>query len=322
MIYLHGYTNACNMLFSILQVPAAVEKLAPDSLKTKAVETIGIIKETEPSVLLQNLGQQAIHFGLKVVAALAIYFIGGWIIGRIKKILNRGFKRRGTDPTLVSFINSALSISLWGLLIIIVIGTLGINTTSLAALLAGGGMALGMAMNGTVQNFAGGIMLIVFKPFKAGDFIEVQGHSGTVLELNMTSTKLRTTDNRIIVVPNGALSSGTINNISINPIRRIEWTIDVEYGSDYDTVKKVLRDIVSANDKVLDSTTEGAADPFIELMSFKDSGVQFVVRAWVNTPDYWDVTFRINEEIYKQLPANGISFPFPQLDVRLKDSNK
>lgn len=292
-----------------------------DSLDTKLVHGVSKVaqelKDKPLDQILTDLLNDALGFGLKVLAALVIYFIGAWLIKRIKKFLTNLFIRRGTDKAIASFVQSFVSISLTILLIIITVGTLGINTTSLAALLAAGGMAIGMALSGTVQNFAGGIMLLVFKPFKAGDFIEAQGFTGTVSEVNIVSTKLTTTDNRIIIIPNGALSNGTINNFSQNRVRRVEWLVDVEYGSSSEDVKKVLKSIIETDGRAL-SVAEGApADPMIELNSLRDSSVQFVMRVWVKSEDYWDVTFAVNDRIYNELPKNGILFPFPQLDVHI-----
>ena len=209
---------------------------------------------------------------------------------------------------------SITSIALTLILIIITIGVLGIDTSSFAALLAGGGMAIGLALNGTVQNFAGGIMLLIFKPFKSGDFIEAQGYSGTVSEVTITSTKLVTTDNRVIIIPNGALSNGTINNYSDQKFRRVDITVDVEYGSSSEEVKRILHSLIKDDSRILNEP----APPFIALSALKESGVQFTMRLWVNASDYWNVFFELTEEIYNELPKNGIKFPFPQLDINIK----
>ena len=286
-------------------------------LKSKVTEVAEIITTTPPNELLTNMIEKGIGFGLKVLSALAIYFIGAWLIKRIRIFLTGVFTRRNTEKAISSFVTSLVSISLTVLLIIIPVGTLGINTTSLAALLAAGGMAIGMALSGTVQNFAGGIMLLVFRPFKAGDFIEAQGFSGTVTEINIVNTKLTTTDNRVIFIPNGALSNGNINNYSQNPVRRLEWLIDVEYGSSSDDTKAVLKSIISSEPRIIDTTKGAPADPMIELNALRDSSVQFIMRAWVQASDYWDVFFAINDRIYHELPKQGIQFPFPQLDVHI-----
>ena len=285
-------------------------------MKGSAEKFVEKVTTTPADVLLKELGNDALQFGLKVLAALAIYFIGAWVIKRIKKLLGNIFERRKTDKAIASFTMSLVSISLTILLIILTVGTLGVNTTSLAAILAAGGMAIGMALSGTVQNFAGGIMLLVFKPFKAGDFIEAQGFSGTVSEVNIVSTKLTTTDNRVIVLPNGSLSSGTINNISQNPIRRLEWKIGVEYGSDIDVARKVILEILNKDSRVLHGK-DAPDEPYIRLSALLDSSVEIQARCWVRTNDYWDLLWEINELIYNELPKNGIDFPFPQLDVHL-----
>ena len=174
-----------------------------------------------------------------------------------------------------------------------------------------------MALSGTVQNFAGGIMLLIFKPFKVGDFIEAQGFMGTVAEVNIVSTKLITVDNRVVILPNGAVSNGNINNISQKPLRRVDWTVNVEYGSDVKECMDVLTGLLKADERVLDASTEGAADPFVAVSGLTDSHVTFTVRGWVKSPDYWGVFFDINKAIYVELPAHGIKFPFQQVDVHL-----
>ncbi len=291
----------------------------PDSIDVKnAIEELAeVIATTPPNELLTNLLEQAIDFGIKVVAALLIYALGAWLIKFVKRILARYFTRRKTEQAVASFIGSLVSIGLTILLIVVSIGVLGVNTTSFAALLAAGGMAVGMALSGTVQNFAGGIMLLIFKPFKSGDFIEAQGYSGTVTEVTIFSTKLATTDNKVIIIPNGILSNETINNYSERSMRRLEWLVDVEYGSSSSEVKRLLQSIIDGESRILYITTGAPADPMIELGALKDSSVQFVMRAWVKSDDYWPVFYAINERIYNDLPANGILFPYPQLEVHL-----
>ena len=304
------------MLPNIFQTSIPIIPADSLDLKGSAEKFVEKVTTTPADVLLKELGSDALQFGLKVLAALAIYFVGAWVIKRIKKLLGNIFERRKTDKAIASFTMSLVSISLTILLIILTVGTLGVNTTSLAAILAAGGMAIGMALSGTVQNFAGGIMLLVFKPFKAGDFIEAQGFSGTVSEVNIVSTKLTTTDNRVIVLPNGSLSSGTINNISQNPIRRLEWKIGVEYGSNIDQARKVILGILNADARVLHGK-DAPDEPNVKLSGLLDSSVEIQARCWVRTDDYWDLLWEVNELIYNELPKNGIDFPFPQLDVHL-----
>lgn len=302
----------------LLQVAEPVI-LPPDSVKQVVGEVIGKIQE-DPNTFLQELGTNALHFGLKVLAALVIYIVGVWFIRWVKSLLKKLFIRRNTEPTLATFVGSAVSISLTILLIIITIGTLGVDTTSLAALLAAGGMAIGMAMSGTVQNFAGGIMILVFKPYKVGDFIEAQGFKGTVTAVSIVSTKLRTPDNREVVLPNGSLSNGNVDNYSHYPLRRIDWTVSVAYGVKSDDCMALLHKILREDARILDSTTEGAADPLVALASLNANDISFVVKAWVKNEDYWDVTYAINKEIYEQLPQNGMGFAYPHMDVTIVGS--
>lgn len=280
----------------------------------KAFEDISS-KSTEE--LLWGVLDSIIVFGLKLLAALALYFIGVWLIKKIKKILTRVFERRNADPAIASFVQSFVSVALTILLIIVTIGTLGIETTSLAALLAAGGMAIGMALSGTVQNFAGGIMLLVFKPFKAGDFIESQGVSGTVDEVHITTTKIHTPDNKIIILPNGALSNSIINNYSQRKYRRAEWNIQLDYGCDSAKVKAILNDILAADARISSVAKGAPGDVLVEISSLGGGYVHFLVRAWVLTDEFWDVTYAINEAIYNELPSHGVHFPYPKMDIHL-----
>lgn len=309
-----------NLLVSFLQTTVDPKQLAEhmDSVRLASRAFAQTLAE-DPDSALKQLGQDAIQFGLKVLAALAIYFIGAWVIRRIKKLLSRMFTRRNTDPTLSSFVTSFVSFTLTVLLVVMTVSALGVNTTSLAALLAAGGMAIGMALSGTVQNFAGGIMLLGFKPFKVGDFIEAQGYAGTVTGMTIVSTKLTLPDNRVVSLPNGALSNGTINNYTQNPVRRVEWKIGLEYGADSQKVRDLLLRLLKEDKRVLDASHPGAANPMTALFSMDESAVVFVVRGWVSSSDYWDVYFDYNHRAYSALPQNGFGFPFPQMDVHLKN---
>lgn len=300
-------------ILNLLNTPPA------DSLNHVQAEIAAVaqkIATTPTDELIGDFLEKLIYFGIKVLIALVIYMIGAWLIRKIKGMLKRIFERKGTDAAIASFTISIVSIALTVVLVVVTVGTLGIDTTSIAALLAGGGMAIGMALNGTVQNFAGGIMILIFKPFKSGDYIEAQGFSGTVAEVTITSTKLTTVDNRVIIIPNGILSNGTINNFSTRTVRRVDLTVDVEYGSSSDTVKEVLNSIIKDDARIL----KEPAEPFIALSALKDSSIQFTIRLWVSASDYWGVYFETIEKIYNELPKNGINFPFPQLDVNIKQN--
>ena len=307
------------MMLPILQaVPISPDEIVEraDSAKA-AVSQFREMLTSDPGTALQKLGQDALQFGIKVILALILYFIGAWLIKRVKHALQRYFQRKKTDRAMATFISSFVSVTLTVLLIIVLVGTLGVNTTSLAALLAAGGMALGMALSGTVQNFAGGLMLMVFKPFKAGDYIEAQGYAGVVTEVTIVGTHLTTVDNRRVVLPNGARSNGNIVNYSSFPLRRIDLPVSVEYGTDAAACKEKLLAIVREDPRILDAQTPGAADPFVAVQKLADSSVNFIVRAWVSGQDYWPAQFDLNERIYTELPQAGIKFPFPQMDVHV-----
>lgn len=301
-------------LLNILPVEPA------DSLNQVQTELIAMaekISSTPAEELISELIDKAIAFGLKVLAAMLIYLIGAWLIRRIKRGLKRIFEKRSTDQAIGSFVLSILSIALTIILIITTVGVLGVDTTSLAALLAGGGMAIGMALNGTVQNFAGGIMILAFRPFQSGDYIQFAEFEGTVTEVNIVSTKLTTTDNRTIIIPNGALSNGTINNFTHNKIRRVEWLIDIEYGSDVEKTKALLKSMLDEEVRILHMHEGAPADPFIGLQALASSSIQIVAKAWVAKENYWDVKFQLNEKIYKEFPKNGIGFPYQKIDVTI-----
>lgn len=293
-----------------------------DSMTKVQAEIAGVVKkiaETPAEVLMTNLVDKAIIFGLKVLIAILFYMIGAWVIRKIKNVLSNVFAKRQTDAAIASFIQSITSIALTVILVITVVGTLGIDTSSLAALLTGGGLAIGMALNGTVQNFAGGIMILIFKPFKAGDYIEAHGHSGTVSEVTITSTKLTTTDNRVIIIPNGILSNDVINNYSSRTMRRLDISVTVEYGASSEETKRLLMQILEGDERVLYTESGAPAEPFIALCALNDSNVEFTLRVWVRSENYWPLKFDLTEKIYNELPRHGIQFPFPQLDVNIKN---
>lgn len=330
-----------NTLFTILLQTLTAEELQArrDSVRARAQQMIEVAK-TDPDTFWQEAGNAMLQFGLKVLAALLIFLVGIVLIRWIQNILKRMFDRRKTEPTIASFVSSFVSISLTVLLIIISVSTLGVNTTSLAALLAAGGMAIGMALSGTVQNFAGGLMILAFKPFKADDFIEAQGTMGKVIEVNITATKILTPDNRVVILPNGALSNGIINNYNGRPLRRVEWNVSVSYGVDAAQCKKAIRTILDSDKRILQQTTDmnqlyqelnisayqlstvnyrmdAIPAPFVALKSLNENDITFVVRAWVRAADYWDVFFDLQERFYSELPPQGFTFAYPHMDVTM-----
>ena len=273
-------------------------------------EVIKAAKSGEMDQLIQQVITMGMEAGKSILFAIIIAVIGRYAIKFINKLVARMLERRNVEPTVQSFLKSFINILLVTLLIITVIGTLGVNTTSLAALLASAGLAVGMALSGNMQNLAGGLILLFFKPYKIGDFIEAQGVSGTVMAIQIFHTILTTPDNKVLFIPNGPLSSGTVINYSRNEIRRVDFTISVEYGTDVEKVKSVTLDLLKSDSRILQEPA-----PFIAVKELADSGVNFTLRVWANAADYWNVFFDTNERIYAEYNKQGIKFPFPQLQI-------
>ena len=259
---------------------------------------------------IRSLVEHGSQLGFTIIKALIVFLVGRLVINLLNKLVRKILSKRDIDPSVKTFVGSLVNVSLTILLIISVVGALGVQTTSFAALLASAGVAVGMALSGNLSNFAGGLIILLFKPYKVGDYIEAQGVGGTVKEVQMFHTVLGTVDNKVIYIPNGSLSSGVVTNFSNQTTRRVDWTFGVEYGSDYEKVKQVIES-VAKDSRIL---SEPAA-PFIALTALADSSVNVVVRVWVNSSDYWGVYFDINKNIYATFNEVGIGFPFPQLTV-------
>lgn len=296
------------MIFNLLQ---AGTEIISDSTKVELSEKLSELAKMEPSELVATLGESLVKFSLKVVVAILIYALGMFLIKRIKKATNRIFDKRNVEISLRKFLTSIINVLLIILLIVTIIGILGINTTSFAALLASGGVAIGLAVSGTMQNFAGGIMILAFKPFKIGDYIEAQGYAGVVSDISITTTVLKTTDNKAIILPNGSLSNGTINNYSACSKRRVDWRISISYGDDFEKAQKLLLELLNSDKRVLSDP----APVQVVLGEMADSAVVIYARAWVNSEDYWDVYFDYNKKFYEIMPENGFTFPFPQIQI-------
>lgn len=259
-----------------------------------------------------DLLHEAVKLGGKLVAAVLIYIVGRWLIRKADKLLDRIFQKRGLDPSLNAFIRSLLRIVVWVFLVMVIVGVLGIRTTSFLAILASAGFAVGMALSGTLQNFAGGVLILLLKPFRTGDYIVSQGVEGTVKAINLFNTVLITPDNKTIIIPNGGMSSSIVNNVTESGTRRIEWTFAISYGDSYDEARKVLTDLLEADTRI-----QRSPDYLIALSNLADSAVQIVVRAWTATSDFWDVYYDMNEKVYKTFPEHGLTIPFNQLEVNL-----
>lgn len=262
------------------------------------------------STLMDKLVGYGTELGKSILIAILIYFIGRYLIKLVDKMLVKMMNRRKFLPEVQTFLSSVVHIALTILLVISIVGALGVETTSFAALLASAGVAVGMALSGQLQNFAGGVIILLLRPYKIGDFVEAGGVSGTVKAIQIFNTVLTTADNKVITVPNGTISNGVLVNYSQMDTRRVDWTFGVEYGSDVEKVKACVNRILAADARIL-------KDPavFIALGALADSSVNVTVRAWVKSADYWDVFFDINQKVYEQFNAEGIEFPFPQLTV-------
>lgn len=264
------------------------------------------------TLMFEKLVDHAVAFGIKIIAAIIIYFIGRWVIKRLNLFVNKMLRLRRADSSLASFIQNMVSILLNFIFIVIIIGILGIDTTSLVALLASAGLAVGMALSGTLQNFAGGVIIMLFKPFRVGDVIEGQGQQGTVKEIQIFNTIINTSDNKVIIIPNSGMSTSILINYSREKTRRVNWTFSIAYGDNYDKAKAVLKNLCDADTRIL-KEPKG----LIEIETLNTSSVDIVVRAWVNSSDYWDVFFSMNEKVYKEFAKEGLNIPFPQMDVYL-----
>lgn len=260
--------------------------------------------------LIPQLIEWCVNLGGNLLSALIIYVVGRFFIGLIKRAVNAFLERRKVEETVKTFVRSLVSISLTVLLIIAIISRLGIETTSFAALLASAGVAIGMAFSGNLQNFAGGVILLLLRPFKVGDFVVTQGVEGYVKEIQIFHTVLTTYDNRTIYVANGPLSSGVITNMSQQVNRRVDWTVSVEYGADFDKVKALILEIIDKEPLILKDPA-----PFVALKELSSSSVDLIVRVWVRSADYWDVYFELRREVYEAFNKEGIRFPFPQVTV-------
>ena len=290
------------------------QTLEGDTAAMQVKEVIETIKEESfPTWLDEITHQYIIPFGIKVLISIAILIIGHYVIKLLKRLLKGVLERHKVEISLALFLNNLFSILLNFILIIAIISVLGIDTSSLVALLASAGLAIGMALSGTLQNFAGGVMIMLFKPFKVGDFIEAQGQLGTVKEIQIFNTIILTLDNKTVYIPNGSLATGIMTNYSKQGTRRVDWTFSIAYGDDYDKAKALILKLFAEDERIL---KEPAV--FVELTKLNTSSVDIVARAWVKSEDYWGVYFSMNEKVYKNFPKEGLNIPFPQMDVHVK----
>jgi len=266
--------------------------------------------------LIEKAQELIAVFGLKIVAAIVIFVIGRWIAKALKKGMIRLMEKSKVEPTLVSFVGHLIYFALLTFVILAALGQLGVQTTSFIAVIGAAGLAIGLALQGSLANFAAGVLMLIFRPFKVGDFIEAAGTAGTVEEIQIFTTQLKTPDNKTIIIPNGKITSDNITNISAKPTRRVDFVFGVSYGDDIDRVKEVISEVLAQDSRILPDPP-----PKIALLQLADSSVNFAVRPWVKAGDYWDVYFEINERMKKRFDAEGINIPFPQRDVHLFQTN-
>lgn len=280
---------------------ATIEKVARDA-----------IEYTNVDKLLQLLTERGTDIGFKILAAAAIFIIGRWVAKAITRMVRTALRRTGMEVTLEKFLCDMLNALLTVVVLIAAIGALGVQTTSLLAVLGAAGLAIGLALQGSLSNFAAGVLIVAFRPYKVDDVIEAGGITGTVKAVQIFTTVIDTVDNKKVIVPNSQIMNGTIINYSANSKRRVDLVIGCGYKNDLDEVRKVLQGIMESDPRILKEPA-----PTIAVTALGENSVNFVVRPWVQTADYWDVYFYVQEQVKKQFDAAGISIPYPQRDVHV-----
>ncbi len=260
--------------------------------------------------------ESLVLYGPEVVGSIVVLLIGLWVIKVITTSARKLMMKKKIDHSLIPFLISTINISLKTLLVITVMSMLGIAMTSFIAILGAAGLAIGMALSGTLQNLAGGVMILIFKPFKLGDFIEAQGYAGVVKEIQIFNTLITTPDNKLIIIPNGGLSTSSMVNYSTEPTRRVDFSFSISYSDSIDLAKEVIMAEIEKNKMILNQPA-----PFIAVGMLADSSVNLVVRVWVDTPNYWNVNFAMLEGVKKAFDSNKITIPFPQTEVHIHSSN-
>ena len=268
------------------------------------------------------LGQWALSFCKNLIIAIIVYLVGRWIIKWINKLTKKALKKSNVDPSLYTFLKSIVSVVLWLVLIIIIISILGIETSSFIALFASAGVAIGMALSGTLQNFAGGVMILLFKPFKVGDFIEAKGFMGTVKEIQIFNTIISTIDNQMVIIPNGGLATEAMKNYTAEKYRRVDLDYTFAYGTDLDKVKAAINEVQAQNPLIMQGPVDDSpvvAAPWVGITEFGEKGVIVNTRTWCKTEDYWTVYFYMNETVYQQLKDRGFMFPVGRMNVNIQE---
>ena len=277
-------------------------------------EAISGIASLTVSDIYDAVTSFALTFVIKLVQVALIWFVGRWLGRRLINIVKAVMDRRAGNETVRGFLLSLIDVVIMLVLLIIIIGVIGIDTSSFIALFASAGVAVGMALSGTLQNFAGGVIILLFRPFKVGDFIEAQGVSGTVKEIQIFNTLVHTGDNKVILLPNGPVSTGIINNYSREPKRRLDFTFSIAYGDDYEKAKEVLLRLIKEDSRVLDNP----AAPFVALSALGASSIDITVRVWCKQEDYWGIKFDLNKKVYEIFPKEGLNVPYQTLTLHVE----
>ena len=369
-----------NQIMALITAPTANKEVA-DSISAEIKHTESVLSSLSFDEIVQRLVDGAVDLGVRILIAVVVFYIGKLIINKIHTIIKAIMLKHNFDKSLTTFLLSVVKITLLFVLIVSIIGILGIETSSFIAIFASAGVAIGMALSGTLQNFAGGVLILFIKPYKIGDYIEFGSYQGTVKEIQIFNTILNTPDNKSIIIPNGGLSTGTINNYSKEEYRRVSWDISISYGDDVDVARKVALEILEADSRVVkkyreddkemrQAAQELAPDneekeekqdekkekksffqrifgrkpklkdevekwkeeqaekikakipkvdctPTVSLSALADSSIVVTIRAWTRSEFYWGVLYDVNEKIYKEFPKNGLSFPYPQMDIHV-----
>ena len=295
--------------YIMAQAAAAADSLANKVSIDAAMSSISALTVEE---IVKYLTSAGLTIGATIIKVALIWIIGRWLSKRLVTLVKKLMVKKNTDASIQTFLVSLIDIVALIVLLIIIISVVGIDTSSFIALFASAGVAIGMALSGTLQNFAGGVMVLIFRPYKVGDYIEAQGQAGTVKEIQIFNTLLQTPDNRIIIVPNGPLSTGIINNYSRETTRRVDFSFPISYGDDFELAKKVLMEIIEKDARIMKTP-----EPFIEVGAMATSSINITVRVWCNAADYWGIFFDMNKSVYSTFPAKGLHFPYNTITVNM-----
>lgn len=303
------------MLLLYTQTEMTEPLILPDSVqKQRLAESIDKLMNLDMQQMMSHLAEQAIWVFVKLLIALAFYFVGRWLIRRILRLMDRMFERKGVDISIRPFIRNTSSVVMILVLVLVVVQTLGVNVTSLIAIFSAATLAIGMALSGTAQNFAGGVMILAVKPYRVGDYITAQGQSGTVQEIKLFSTVITTVDNQTIYIPNNVIATGIIDNYSTATTRRAEWSLMLTYGDDIEAARKLILGMLTEEKRVLP-----APAPVVWIAALENNGVRLTVRAWTKNEDLWNVFFGYNERFYNELPKAGLHFALQQHEILVKE---